>query len=163
MNRNNKLSLLENLTIPETTKKKKDSKKSEVFSIIEEANAPDWFWSEDVETELADAHASIELSKREITADLDSYLKKGEQLMLKATKEPKIYCNFLEQCADYTSVRKAAATNSGAALAAALTKYLFRPMLTQISPDMALEEKQSRVDEIKSMYFPDIEVRLESR
>ena len=90
MNRNNKLSLLENLTIPETTKKKKDSKKSEVFSIIEEANAPDWFWGEDVETELADAHASIELSKREITADLDSYLKKGEQLMLKATKEPKI-------------------------------------------------------------------------
>ena len=34
MNRNNKLSLLENLTIPETTKKKKDSKKLEVFSII---------------------------------------------------------------------------------------------------------------------------------
>lgn len=160
MNRNNKLSLLENLTIPETTKKKKDSKKSEVFSIIEEANAPDWFWGEDVKTEPADAHASIELSKREITADLDSYLKKGEQLMLKAMKEPKTYSNFLEQCADYLSVRKAATTNSGAALATALTKYLFRPMLTQIAPDMTLDEKQSRVDEIKSMYFPDIEVRL---
>ena len=63
MNRNNKLSLLENLTIPETTKKKKDSKKSEVFSIIEEANAPDWFWGEEISVQdfqkLVDEYSEV--------------------------------------------------------------------------------------------------------
>lgn len=34
MNRNNKLSLLENLTIPETTKKKKDSKSQRSFLLL---------------------------------------------------------------------------------------------------------------------------------